>query len=65
MAVIWAGKGGPYSQLVASRLDKSGITITAGGNVLVVLKAFKGYTLEGMVGGAYCYYEIPKNPAND
>lgn len=65
VAVIWAGKGGPYSQLVANRLDKAGITITSGGNVLDVLKAFKGYNLEGMVGGAYYYYEIPKNPIND
>jgi branched-chain amino acid transport system substrate-binding protein len=65
VAVIWAGKGGPYSQLVANRLDKAGITITSGGNVLDVLKAFKGYNLEGMVGGAYYYYEIPKNPINN
>jgi len=64
VAVIWAGKGGPYSQLVASKVDKSGITITSGGNVLDVLKAFKSYNLEGMVGGAYYYYEIPKNPVN-
>src|SRR3990172_516912 len=65
VAVVWAGKGGPYSQLVASKLDKSGIIITSGGNVLDVLKAFKSYNLEGMVGGAYYYYEIPKNPVND
>jgi branched-chain amino acid transport system substrate-binding protein len=64
VAVIWAGKGGPYSQLVASKLDKSGITITSGGNVLDVLKAFKSYNLEGMIGGLYYYYEIPKNPVN-
>jgi len=64
VAVIWAGKGGPYAQLVASKLDKSGITITSGGNVLDVLKAFKSYNLEGMIGGLYYYYEIPKNPAN-
>jgi branched-chain amino acid transport system substrate-binding protein len=64
VAVIWAGKGGPYAQLVASKLDRSGITITSGGNVLDVLKAFKSYNLEGMVGGAYYYYEIPKNPVN-
>jgi len=64
VAVIWAGKGGPYSQLVASKVDKSGITITSGGNVLDILKAFKSYNLEGMVGGAYYYYEIPKNPVN-
>ena len=64
VAVIWAGKGGPYAQLVASKLDKSGIAITSGGNVLDVLKAFKSYNLEGMIGGAYYYYEIPKNPIN-
>ena len=64
VAVIWAGKGGPYAQLVASKLDKSGIAITSGGNVLDVLKAFKSYNLEGMVGGLYYYYEIPKNPVN-
>ena len=64
VAVIWAGKGGPFPQLVASKVDKCGITITSGGNVLDVLKAYEGYNLEGMVGGAYYYYEIPKNPVN-
>lgn len=63
--VIWAGKGGPFPQLVASRLDKYGITLTTGGNVLDVLKAAKAMNLEGMVGAAYYYYEIPKNPVND
>jgi branched-chain amino acid transport system substrate-binding protein len=63
--VIWAGKGGPFPQLVANRLDKQGITITSGGNVLDVLKAMKAMNLDGMVGGAYYYYEIPKNPVND
>ncbi len=62
--VIWAGKGGPLSQLVDNRLDKYGITITSGGNVLDALKAMKAQKLEGMVGGAYYYYEIPKNPIN-
>ncbi len=63
--VIWAGKGGPFPQLVANRLDKHGITLTTGGNVLDVLKAWKAMNLEGMVGGAYYYHEIPKNPVND
>jgi branched-chain amino acid transport system substrate-binding protein len=63
--VIWAGKGGPFPQLVANRLDKYGITLTTGGNVLDVLKAWKAMNLEGLVGGAYYYYEIPKNPVND
>ncbi|MBI4627337.1 MAG: ABC transporter substrate-binding protein, partial [Candidatus Rokubacteria bacterium] len=55
----------PFPQLVASRLDKHGITLTSGGNVLDVLKALKAMGLEGMVGGLYYYYEIPKNPLND
>ena len=63
--VIWAGKGGPFPQLVANRLDKYGITLTSGSNVLDVLKAMKAQGLEGMVGGAYYYYEIPKNAVND
>jgi branched-chain amino acid transport system substrate-binding protein len=63
--VIWAGKGGPFPQLVASRLDRYGIALTSGGNVLDVLKAMKAMGLEGMVGGLYYYYEIPKNPVND
>jgi len=63
--VIWAGKGGPFSQLVANRLDKHGITIASGGNVLDVMKAMKVMNLDGMVGGAYYYHEIPKNPVND
>jgi branched-chain amino acid transport system substrate-binding protein len=63
--VIWAGKGGPFAQLVANRLDKFGITLTTGGNVLDVLKSMKAQNLEGLVGGAYYYYEIPTNPLND
>jgi branched-chain amino acid transport system substrate-binding protein len=63
--VIWAGKNTPFPQLVANRLDKHGITLTSGGNVLDVLKAWKPLGLDGMVGGAYYYYEIPKNPVND
>lgn len=63
--VIWAGKGGPFPQLVASRLDKHGITLKTGGNVLDVLKAWKAMNLEGLVGATYYYYEIPKNPVND
>ena len=62
--VIWAGKGGPFAQLVANRLDKFGITLATGGNVLDALKAMKAQNMEGLVGGAY-YYEIPKNPVND
>jgi len=60
---IWAGKGGPMNQLIASGLDKYGIEITSGGNVLAALKAMK--PLKGMKGSIYYYYENPNNPVND
>ncbi|MBU2551623.1 MAG: substrate-binding domain-containing protein [Proteobacteria bacterium] len=61
--VIWAGKGGPIPQLIGSGLDKYGIEITSGGNVLAALKMMK--PLKGMKGGLYYYYECPKNEVND
>jgi branched-chain amino acid transport system substrate-binding protein len=61
--VIWAGKGGPIPQLISSGLDKYGIQITSGGNVIPVLKLMK--PLAGMRGSIYYYYENPKNPIND
>jgi branched-chain amino acid transport system substrate-binding protein len=61
--VIWAGKGGPITQMLSSSLDKFGIEITSGGNVIPVLKMMK--PLKGMIGGAYYYYGLPRNPVND
>jgi branched-chain amino acid transport system substrate-binding protein len=61
--IIWAGKGGPVPQLISSGLDKYGIQITSGGNVIPVLKLMK--PLAGMRGSIYYYYENPKNPVND
>ncbi|MBL7174551.1 MAG: substrate-binding domain-containing protein [Desulfobacteraceae bacterium] len=61
--IIWAGKGGPVPQLMAAGLDKYGIEITSGGNVLAVLKLMK--PLKGMRGSIYYYYENPNNPVND
>jgi len=61
--VIWAGKGGPMAQLIDAGLDKYGIEITSGGNVLAVLKMMK--PLKGMKGSIYYYYENPQNPVND
>jgi len=61
--VIWAGKGGPIPQLISSGLDKYGIEITSGGNVLASLKTMK--PLKGMKGSIYYYYENPDNPVND
>lgn len=61
--IIWAGKGGPLPQLMAAGLDKYGIEITSGGNVLAALKLMK--PLRGMKGSIYYYYENPNNPVND
>jgi branched-chain amino acid transport system substrate-binding protein len=61
--VIWAGKGGPVPQLISAGLDKYGIEIASGGNVLAVLKLMK--PLKGMKGSIYYYYENPKNSVND
>ena len=61
--VIWAGKGGPIPQLISSGLDKYGIEITSGGNILAGLKTMK--PLKGMRGSIYYYYENPDNPVND
>jgi len=61
--VIWAGKGGPIPQLIAAGLDKYGIQIASGGNVLAALKVMK--PLKGMKGSIYYYYENPKNEIND
>ena len=68
--VIWAGKHPPIEQMAAMKMEKYGIKITTGGNILPVLKAtlplLKAFeSLKGMMGGAYYYYELPKNPVND
>jgi branched-chain amino acid transport system substrate-binding protein len=61
--VIWAGKNSPITQLSDAGLDKHGIEIASGGNVLAALKTMK--PLKGMKGSIYYYYENPKNPVND
>ncbi len=68
--VVWAGKHPPIEQMATMRIEKYGIKITTGGNILPVLKAtlplLKAFeSLRGMMGGAYYYYELPNNPVND
>ena len=68
--VVWAGKHAPIEQMAAMKLEKYGIKITTGGNILPALKAtlplLKAFeSLRGMMGGAYYYYELPKNAVND
>lgn len=68
--VIWAGKHAPIEQMATMKIERYGIKITTGGNILPALKAtlplLKAFeSLKGMMGGAYYYYELPKNPVND
>jgi branched-chain amino acid transport system substrate-binding protein len=60
--IIWAGKGNPFS-IAQMGLDKYGIKVTSGGNILDALALYK--PMVGMLGAIYYYYEIPKNPIND
>ena len=68
--VVWAGKNPPIEQMAAMKVEKYGIKITTGGNILPILKTWlpllKAFeSLRGLTGGAYYYYELPKNPVND
>jgi len=68
--VVWAGKNPPIEQIAVMKVEKYGIKPTTGGNILPVLKSWhpllKAYdNLRGFTGGAYYYYELPKNPVND
>lgn len=60
--IIWAGKGNPFS-IAQMGLDKYGIKVTSGGNILDALALYK--PMVGMMGAIYYYYEIPKNPINE
>ena len=68
--VVWAGKHPPIEQMASMKVEKYGIKITTGGNILPILKGtlplLKAFdSLKGMMGGAYYYYELPQNPVND
>jgi branched-chain amino acid transport system substrate-binding protein len=60
--IIWAGKGNPFS-IAGMGLEKYGIKVTSGGNILDALALYK--PMVGMMGAIYYYYEIPKNPINE
>ena len=61
--VIWAGGANPLAKLKDMDPKRYGIELSTGGNILPALAAYKDFP--GMEGGAYYYYEIPKNPIND
>jgi len=68
--IVWAGKSPPLEQMAIMKIKKYGIKPTTGGNILPILKSWlpllKAYeNLRGFTGGAYYYYELPKNSIND
>ena len=68
--IVWAGKSPPLEQMAIMKIEKYGIKPTTGGNILPVFKSWhpllKAYeNLRGFTGGAYYYYELPKNSIND
>ncbi len=60
--VIWAG-GNPFPAIKGADPARLGIEVSTGANILPALAAYKDFP--GLEGGAYYYYEIPKNPVND
>jgi branched-chain amino acid transport system substrate-binding protein len=62
LAIVWAGPH-PLGKLADLRPERYGIVLAPGGNILPVLKTWKGYA--GTEGAIYYYYGFPKNPMND
>src|SRR5258706_1686312 len=60
--IIWAGGGNPF-KIADLDLQRYGIEIATGGNILPVMAVYKNFP--GMEGATYYYYDIPKNPVND
>lgn len=60
--IIWAGAGNPF-KISDLGLERYGIEIATGGNILPAMAAYKNFP--GMEGAAYYYYQIPDNPMND
>jgi branched-chain amino acid transport system substrate-binding protein len=62
LAIMWAGPH-PLGKLADLKPERYGIVLAPGGNLLPVLKTWKGYA--GTEGAIYYYYGFPKNAMND
>lgn len=60
--ISWAGSGSPF-KIADLDLNRYGIEIASGGNILPAMVAYKNFP--GMEGATYYYYDIPKNSVND
>jgi branched-chain amino acid transport system substrate-binding protein len=62
LAIVWAGPN-PLNKIADMKPERYGITLAPGGNILPVMKTWKGYA--GTEGTIYYYYAFPKNKMND
>ncbi len=62
LSIYWAGPN-PLTKIADMKPERYGIELSAGGNILPVLKGWKN--LVGMEGSIYYYYAFPKNAMND
>ena len=62
LAMIWAGAH-PMTKIADLKPERFGIELAPGGNILPVMKGWKGYP--GVEGSIYYYYAFPKNKIND
>lgn len=60
--ILWAGAGNPF-KIADLNLQRHGIEIATGGNILPAMTAYRQFP--GMEGAAYYYFGLPKNPVND
>jgi branched-chain amino acid transport system substrate-binding protein len=62
LSIYWAGPN-PLTKIADMKPERYGIELSAGGNILPVMKGWKNLT--GMEGSIYYYYAFPKNKMND
>jgi len=62
LAIVWAGPN-PMNKIADLKPERFGIALAPGGNILPVMKTWKGYA--GTEGTIYYYYDFPKNKMND
>ncbi len=61
--MIYSADTKALGKIAATKPERFGIEISAGGHILPVLPTYK--VVPGMEGAIYYYYGIPKNPIND
>ncbi len=62
LVMIWAGSH-PMTKIADLKPERYGIELAPGGNLLPLLKTWKGFP--GVEGSIYYYYGFPKNKIND